>query len=138
MSNDPDPRFAEIASTCPAMRSRATSRALAKRFDEVLRPHGLTSSQFAVLVAVGLDGECRANRLAEALSLSPAAATRSLDILERNGWVRSTKRTGRLRHVALTGAGHGLVVNAYPDWRKLRDAIELSDDHFADGVVSSR
>lgn len=125
MKEPDDPRaiFAEIASSCPAMRSRALSRTIARRFDSVLRPHGLNSSQFAVLVAVGAAGGGRAGRVAEALSLSPAAATRALDVLERNGWVRSTARTGRMRDVALTDQGQALVIAAYPDWRRLKVAV---------------
>lgn len=115
--------FAEIAATCPAMHSRALSRTIAKRFDNVLGRYGINSSQFAVLVAIGVLGKCRANHLAGTLSLSAAAVTRSLDILERNGWVLSMVRTGRARDVTLTTAGKALVKAAYPNWRCLRDTV---------------
>ncbi|MEM9168770.1 MAG: MarR family transcriptional regulator [Pseudomonadota bacterium] len=108
----------DVAATCPAMRARALSRRLARRFDDALRPHGLNSGQFAVLVAVEALARARVMDVADALALSRAAATRSLDILERNGWVRSEERNATTRLVGLTDAGRALLVDAYPSWRQ--------------------
>lgn len=115
--------FQEIATTCPAMQSRALSRRIARIFDDRLRPHGLSSSQFALLVGIGASGPCRAKDLAASLSLSPAATTRALDILERNGWVRSPERSATARQVALTPTGVALLRAAYADWAKARAEV---------------
>lgn len=94
----------------------------------------MNSSQFAILVAVGVSESCRVNALADTLELSRAAATRSLDILERDGLLVSTTRTGRAREVSLTPAGRDLVKGAYPDWRALRDAIADSAERVTEAI----
>lgn len=113
-----------IANTCPAMRSRAISRKIARVFDEELRQHGINSSQFAMLVAIGISQQCRAKDLANLLSLSAAATTRSLNILERNGWVSSIDRSGKLRSIALSKTGKSLLLSAYSDWEKAKEKVE--------------
>ena len=116
MTQDDTQMIQDIAATCPAMHSRALSRSIARLFDEKLRPHGLTSSQFALLVGIGANAPCRAKTLGQSLSLSPAATTRSLDILERNDWITSIERAATTRSVELTPTGVSLLRAAYPDW----------------------
>ncbi|MEL6121757.1 MAG: MarR family transcriptional regulator [Pseudomonadota bacterium] len=112
-----NPRLEEIATSCAAMRSRMLQRTIARRFDAALRKHGVNSGQFSLLVAIGLAGQARSKDLGDGLSLSPAATTRALDVLERNGWIATPIKTGRMRVVELTGAGTRLIETAHADWR---------------------
>lgn len=123
-----DPRAAhrlaaEIALACPAMRSRALSRAIARVFDEALRDFDVKSSQFAILVAVEASGGCRPMDLADALSLSRAAATRAADVLERRGLLTSTERAATARRLELTEAGRALLLAAEERWREAASRI---------------
>lgn len=113
----------DVAATCPAMRSRALARVVGRVFDEALRPHGVNSTQFAVLIAIAATEESQVKDVADAISLSRPAATRSIDILEGRGLVQSTVRSARFRAVVLTEDGWQLVQAVHQDWRQARDSL---------------
>ncbi|MEM1046305.1 MAG: MarR family winged helix-turn-helix transcriptional regulator [Pseudomonadota bacterium] len=116
----------EIAGSCPAMRSRALARAVARVFDEALRPHGIKSSQFAVLVAIGALGQCRPMDIAAELLLSRAAVTRAINVLESRKWIQSTEKAARMRTLELTATGKNLLVQAESQWRMAVERVGKS------------
>ena len=103
-----------VRDTCLCLHTQRAARALARRFDDALRPTELTNGQFSLLI-----------------SLTPAVAqqeahTANLKPLERRGLVKVAidPADKRSRHLTLTPAGHALLVEAAPLWKRAHAATE--------------
>lgn len=90
----------------------------------------VTVPQFRVLVLLGSLGPQRVGALAELLEVVPSTATRVLDRLERDGWVRRASNVEDRREVAveLTEEGRALVAEVterrYREVRRVLLAME--------------
>jgi len=73
---------------------------------------GLSMARWRILVLLDAGGELSQKVLARELGIDPAALTRQLKALERDGWVErhNDLLDARLTNVALTSAGQQLVV----------------------------
>lgn len=110
---------------CHCLDARRTARALTRLYDKQLRPHGLRTTQFAVLVALATAGPIPMGTLAAALGLERTTLTRGADLLERNGWVASeASNDGRERRMRLTRAGRRKLESAYPAWKTAQSSAE--------------
>src|SRR5256885_14185152 len=99
-------QLAEIEATCACSNVRKAARAVTQLYDEVLQPTGLRSTQFNLLVAVGLAGEAPVTRLAEALVMDRTTLARNLKPCVRQGLLTIEAGAGRRRHPGrLTGGG---------------------------------
>jgi DNA-binding MarR family transcriptional regulator len=114
---------------CHCLAARRHARAITRLYDARLRPHGLRSTQFSVLVALSLVGPLRVTRLADALGLERTTLTRIAAILERDGLIRPVAGSdGRARQFALTAAAKRRLERALPAWREAQaDARALLD-----------
>lgn len=77
---------------------------------------GHSMPRWRILLTLHQQGEQTQKRLAQGLSMDPAALTRQVKAIERLGWVsrRSDASDNRLTHVALTEAGRRLVIDTLP------------------------
>jgi DNA-binding MarR family transcriptional regulator len=127
-----------VARECAGLRIREASRILTRVYDAALRPVGLQSSQFSVLVAVAIFGEKGANvgPLAKRLVMDRTTMSRNIQPLEKAGLVRVSRSPddARARIVTLTRAGERSIEKAYPLWEgaqqrvlKLLGATKLND-----------
>ncbi|HSA91943.1 MAG TPA: MarR family winged helix-turn-helix transcriptional regulator [Terriglobales bacterium] len=106
---------------------RRAARALTQIYDAALRPTGLRATQFTVLQALSLTGEVQQGALGRMLALDTTTLTRTLGILQRNGWIEN--RPGmdrRAKLVRLTRAGEGQLRRAWPCWEALQDRLRQS------------
>jgi len=117
--NDPMPTAASIYATCHCLGLQRAARATARRYDEALRPAGITSGQFAILSALLRDEAMPLGTLADLLGLERTTLTRNLVPLEAAGLVVSAaaNRDRRVRAVALTKTGRGCIAEALPLWQ---------------------
>jgi DNA-binding MarR family transcriptional regulator len=105
---------------------RRAARALTQRYDEALRPLGLTITQFTILQALSLAGEPTQGQLGEILAMDSTTLTRTLDIMNRNGWIGKHYGTDRReRRLRLTRAGEAELNRAVPYWRSAQEALRL-------------
>jgi DNA-binding MarR family transcriptional regulator len=90
---------------------RATQEAVARAEAEVLRPLGLSWVSYVTLMGLWVAGPSEVRALARMQVASKPAVVKSLDGLERKGYVRRRRSTAdrRLVDVELTTAGRGLV-----------------------------
>ena len=114
------------AATLPCMCAniRRAARALTQRYDEALRPLGLTITQFTILQALSLSGEPTQGELGEILAMDSTTLTRTLAIIDRHGWI--TKKYGtdrRERRLRLTRAGKSEFNRAVPYWRSAQETL---------------
>ncbi len=96
---------------------------LTRHYDEWLRPTGLRSTQFSVLAALANTGGATVSRLADILGLERTTLSRSLALLEEQGWVLSdATEDARERHVRLSDGGWEQLERSYPAWEAAQAA----------------
>lgn len=120
-------------SRCMVFNSRMAARAITRRYDSYLRPHGLTATQFSLLGALKLTGASTVSALAEARGFERTTLTRNLDRLEQMGLIASRgAEKGNGRICAVTAAGEAMIDRLLPLWRKAQAEMRqtLSEDGF--------
>ncbi|TNC47402.1 winged helix-turn-helix transcriptional regulator [Rubellimicrobium rubrum] len=125
MSQSPDASLSietvhEIRDRCLCLASQRAARRLARRFDRLFAPLGLTNGQFSMMVALSGQWSPRLGELADFLGMDSTTMTAAVKPLEKRGLValRADEADGRVRRPALTQAGRDLVALAVPLWRE--------------------
>jgi DNA-binding MarR family transcriptional regulator len=116
----------KVRDTCLCLFIQRAARAVARRFDEALRPLGLTNGQFSLLMSLNRPQPPSIANVAALLAMDRTTLTANLKPLQRRGLIAVTidpadRRSRRLR---LTAAGRALLVAAVPVWRRNHKAIE--------------
>jgi DNA-binding MarR family transcriptional regulator len=116
----------QVRGTCLCLHVQRTARAVAWRFDEALRPLGLTSGQFSLLMSLNRPKPPRIGSVAALLTMDRTTLTANLKPLERRGLVAVTvDETDKRSHLmTLTAAGRSLLVSAVPVWKRTHAAID--------------
>ena len=116
----------EVRDRCLCLHIQRAARAIARRFDEALRPYGLTNGQYSLLMSLNRPEPPRMGDVAPFLAMDRTTLTANLKPLERRGLVEVSvdpkDRRGRL--LALTDAGRNLLLAALPVWRSTHDQID--------------
>jgi len=117
----------EIRDACLCLHVQRAARALARRFDEALRPFDLTSGQFTLLTSLNRPEPPTIGSVAELLAMDRTTLTANLKPLERRGLltVAVDKDDKRSRRLGITPAGRALLAQAYPVWRETHTGLEF-------------
>jgi DNA-binding MarR family transcriptional regulator len=109
---------AHVRDHCLCLHVQRAARALARRFDEALRPVSLTQGQFSLLMSLNRPEPPRIGDVSALLAMDRTTLTANLKPLERRGLlkVRIDKADRRGRRLVLTAAGNALLVAATPIW----------------------
>ncbi len=115
-----------VRDCCLCLHAQRAARALARRFDDALRPLDLTNGQFSLLMALNRPTPPKLGSVAELLAMDRTTLTAALKVLERRRLVKVTvdKEDRRSRLLAITSAGRVLLNKAFPIWQKTHAAIE--------------
>jgi DNA-binding MarR family transcriptional regulator len=115
-----------VRDCCLCLHAQRAARALARRFDDALRPLDLTNGQFSLLMALNRPTPPKLGSVAELLAMDRTTLTAALKVLERRRLVKVTvdKEDRRSRLLAITPAGRALLNKAFPIWQKTHAAIE--------------
>jgi DNA-binding MarR family transcriptional regulator len=118
----------EVRDRCLCLHLQRAARRLARRFDEALRPCGLTNGQFSLLMSLNRPAGPRISDLAPLLGMDRTTLTAALKPLERRGLVRTEAdaRDARARRLVLTEAGVATLKAALPLWRTTHDAVDAA------------
>jgi DNA-binding MarR family transcriptional regulator len=131
MSN-PTNQAAEIARDCMASRVRRLERQLTRIYDDALRPHGLTGSQLALLVAAQLSGKTTAAEVGRILDLEKSTVSRNLARLAAAGLVDVSDG------LQITARGAAAIAACHPAWReaqrKARKALHPTAGRLIEGL----
>jgi DNA-binding MarR family transcriptional regulator len=129
MSKDKSVSFAttrHVHDHCLCFAAQRAARALSRRFDEVLRPVGLTSGQFSLLMSLNQPKPPSVGSIARLLGMDRTTLTANLKPLERQGLVETdidpSDRRGRL--LVLTSAGRKRLQAALPVWQRTHAEVE--------------
>jgi DNA-binding MarR family transcriptional regulator len=112
-------RAQEIYAACVCLGVQRAARGVARRYDEALKPLGLTSGQFSILSSLLREGSEPIGVLAALLGQERTTLTRNLRPLEAAGWIETKPdaKDARVRRVRLTDKGRELLRAAIPVWR---------------------
>ncbi len=122
---------------CLCMHVRRAARAIARRYDEALRPVELTNGQFSLLMSLNRPAPVAMADVANLLAMDRTTLTANLKPLERRGLVEVTVEGSdkRSRRLALTDAGRDVLRRAMPIWRQAQAQNEaLLNGAAADSV----
>jgi DNA-binding MarR family transcriptional regulator len=115
-----------VRDTCLCLHLQRAARALARRFDDALRPLGLTSGQYSMMMALNQPAPPTIGVVASILCVDRTTLTAALKPLKRRGLVTVTVDNSdrRSRRLKLTAAGRGLLARAVPVWRRTHAEID--------------
>ncbi|EJL27187.1 transcriptional regulator [Caulobacter sp. AP07] len=115
-----------VRDNCLCLHVQRAARALARRFDEALRPVGISSGQFSLLMSLNRPKPPTIGAVSSLLAMDRTTLTANLKPLERRGLVTVSvdpdDRRGRL--LTLTPAGLALLARAVPIWTQSHAAVE--------------
>ena len=111
---------------CMCANLRRAARVLTQRYDEALRPLGLSITQFTILQALHLAGDITQGRLGEILAMDSTTLTRTLGVMTRQGWIAKIPGTDRReRRLRLTRIGRVEFNRAAPNWQTSHETLRL-------------
>ena len=115
-----------VRDRCLCLHVQRAARALARRFDDALRPYGLTNGQFSLLMSLNRPEPPPMGPVASLLAMDRTTLTAALKPLERRGLVHITPdpTDRRSRILLLTAKGRKLLASAMPVWKSTHDVIE--------------
>lgn len=124
-----------VRDACLCLHVQRAARALARRFDDALRPLGLTNGQFSLLMSLNRPAPARMRDVATLLAMDRTTLTAALKVLERRELldIAVDPEDGRSRLLTLTDAGQRLLADAVPVWRKHHGRLE-HELHDADAL----
>jgi DNA-binding MarR family transcriptional regulator len=115
-----------VRDTCLCLHAQRAARALARRFDEALRPLDLTNGQFSLLMSLNRPAPPNLGSVAALLAMDRTTLTANLKPLERRGLLKVAidREDKRSRQLIITPAGRALLVKAYPVWQRAHAETE--------------
>jgi DNA-binding MarR family transcriptional regulator len=135
--DSPGAQAAELAaamqSGCLGMRVGRLQRLVARRFDQALRPLGVSLPQLEVLsTLVTAAAPVKPSDLAAWLFVERSTMSRNLALLEQRGLVKTSEvsPTGRMLRVGITAAGIDALAEARGAWGAAQGALRdvVGDD----------
>ena len=115
-----------VRDTCLCLHVQRAARALARRFDEALRPLALTQGQFSLLMSLNRPQPPSIGEVSALLAMDRTTVTANIKPLERRGLVKVRVDTDdrRNRRLELTASGRALLAAAAPIWKRTHAATE--------------
>ena len=115
-----------VRDACLCLHVQRAARALARHFDEALRPLDLTNGQFSLLMSLNRPKPATMKDVATLLAMDRTTLTAALKPLERRGLVevRIDQADRRSRQLVLTEAGTALLAKAVPIWESSHGGVE--------------
>jgi DNA-binding MarR family transcriptional regulator len=138
MSKATNPRYQTtllVRDSCLCLHVQRAARALARRFDDVFRPLGLTNGQFSLIMSLNRPEPPGMASVAELLAMDQTTLTAALKPLLRRGLLHIAvdPLDRRARLVTLTPEGKRLLARALPIWKSTHLEVEgLLEDRGAD------
>ena len=115
-----------VRDSCLCLHTQRAARAIARRFDEALRPVGLRHGQFSLLISLNRPAPPTVGSVARLLAMDRTTLTANLKPLQRRGLLRvePDARDRRGRRLILTDAGRDILLRAVPIWRATHDEVD--------------
>lgn len=115
-----------VRDKCLCLHLQQAARATARMFDEALRPIGITSGQFSLLMSLNRPAPPLMGEIAAFLAMDRTTLTAMLKPLQRRGLLeaRTDEADRRGKRLVLLPEGHALLARAVPVWSRTEERIE--------------
>ena len=115
-----------VRDKCLCLHLQRAARATARMFDEALRPIGITSGQFSLLMSLNRPAPPLMGEIAAFLAMDRTTLTAMLKPLQRRGLLeaRTDEADRRGKRLVLLPEGHALLARAVPVWARTEERIE--------------
>ncbi len=115
-----------VRDTCLCLHVQRAARALARRFDNALKPLGLNNGQFSLMMALNRPQPAPMGPVAEVLAMDRTTLTAAVKVLERRGLVETLPHPDdrRSRLMRLTPEGTALLSQALPIWERVHGELD--------------
>jgi DNA-binding MarR family transcriptional regulator len=115
-----------VRDTCLCLHLQRAARATARRFDDALRPVGLTNGQFSLMMSLNRPEPPTIGSIAALLAMDRTTLTAALKPLDRRGLiaVKPDPKDRRGRLLMLTRAGRNLLASAVPLWQRAHASLD--------------
>lgn len=126
-----------IRDHCLCLHVQRAARMVGRRFDDALRPLGLTNGQFSLLTSLNREEPATMGAVAAVLAMDRTTLTAALKPLQRAEFVevQIDLEDRRTRLLTLTPAGRALLASAVPVWNRTHAQVEgLLDGTDPDGL----
>ncbi len=129
------------ADSCIATRVRQLSRIVTRVYDDALRPHKITASQFTLLTQLANTDGITAAEIGIDLDIEKSTLSRNLKRLLALGHIEMDPPAGRRgRGLHLTPRGKSVIREAYPLWqdaqRRSVETMGVDARGLLDGLLS--
>ncbi|OHV76126.1 MarR family winged helix-turn-helix transcriptional regulator [Rhizobium sp. LCM 4573] len=115
-----------VRDTCLCLHVQRAARALARRFDNAMKPIGLTNGQFSLMMSLNRPEPASMGSVVNVLAMDRTTLTAALKVLERRGLVKTAvdpkDRRGKL--LSLTDDGMALLSAALPIWVRVHGELD--------------
>lgn len=122
-----------VRDTCLCLYAQRAARALARRFDEALKPTGINNGQFSLLMSLNrpdMPGVPPAtmSSVSQLLGMDRTTLTAAVKTLAARNLLKIVPdpKDRRIRHLRLTPAGMDVLRNAAPIWAKTHAEVEAT------------
>ncbi|MCY1664277.1 MarR family winged helix-turn-helix transcriptional regulator [Rhizobium sp. SL86] len=115
-----------VRDTCLCLHVQRAARALARKFDQALKPLGLTNGQFSLLMSLNRPQPAPMGSVAALLDMDRTTLTAALKPLQRRGLLEVVPdpKDARSRLLTLTQEGRMLLTRALPIWTETHAAVD--------------
>jgi len=115
-----------VRDSCLCLHVQRAARALARRFDQALRPLGLTNGQFSLLMSLNRPEPPATGAVASLLAMDRTTVTAAVKPLQRRGllYITTDSNDRRARLLELTPKGRRLLARAVPVWVSAHAEVE--------------
>jgi len=108
---------------CACMALRKAARALTRLYDDQLSPRDMTTTQFAILGTLDRRGDLPLTELATLLVMDRTTLYRTIEPVERRGWVSIGPGPGRSKIARLTDEGRAVLRSGREDWAVAQERV---------------
>jgi len=120
-----DKLMSEVAGVCACQKVRSAARVLTRRYEEALKPTGLTGTQYSMLTVILVTEGRTLTELATFMDIERTTLLRNLKPLERDGLVEvSAEGFRRARTVTASDKGVAIMAKALPLWREVQNSLK--------------
>jgi DNA-binding MarR family transcriptional regulator len=115
-----------VRDACLCLHVQRAARALARRFDDALRPIGLTNGQFSLMMSLNRPEPPDMGSVASLLGVDRTTLTAAVKPLQRRRLLKiaADPADRRSRIMTLTSKGRELLARAVPIWKRTHIAVE--------------
>ena len=111
---------------CLCATVRRASRLLTRRYEDALRPAGMSTSQFELMITLRTAGASNQSSLARLVETDQTTLSRNLKLLLQRRWIETLEdgHDGRRRTYRPTMLGLSVLQEAQRCWRQAQEEME--------------